>query len=190
MKAIAQQKGHNYVADDASGLMFNEVTGKDDPPTHLTAAICDGQGGEMRIPLDLMLLLGKGVFGAARTCRGLGAATWTGAGRTFFVYAVAEPYDSVVIVANHSGGTYAWVLRHAWDLVSWRDLCVSLTPEKLWDLCHTVTDAYDAGKAYGHGQVTAQFLEGRLKRRKTDGAVSVEVVAAEVPEKGGKASGK
>lgn len=186
MKAITQGPGCYWKTDDAAGLSFNEVDHDEGPPTHVTCLTMGGslhRPGSVSVPLDSMVFLAAGLFGAGRPCGFDSQTKWSGNSHKYAVYEVHRGVGgkAIVVLVAHGGGMRGYHFDQTWSLDMWRGFC-KLKTESLWDVCHAFTDAYEAGRDATKVKLLTAFLEGRLKKRKKGGRLTAEVIDREIKE--------
>lgn len=180
MKAITQGNGCYWRMDGPVPFWFNEVDGRDPEPTTILCSVMHDtlSGGvitQRRVDLDAMTFLGAGLYSDERVA----ATGVTGQSHRFGVFEWRESRPrGIVIIVCHGGGMRCYLIETPRRIESWQAVCKALTQDQLWDLCHSIVDAYEAGLAVGRNKAYRLFLDGRLKKRKRNGSVTVDVIPA------------
>lgn len=175
MKLVSTGNGHYWKCDDALGLRMNEVDRGDPPPTEITAFHM-GNGlvlpATRKIQLDSLNLIGQGLFGPAR-----GSGTkWTGDYQKFGIYEVLETrVRGILVISTNGCGMTAYCFDASHSVQMWRALCATLPPEGVWDVCQTIVRGYRAGREAERSEIYSAFVDGRLKKKRRNGMVCVEV---------------
>src|SRR5215472_10511162 len=165
MKFIQDHAGYNHRTDDRAAINFRNSA--ECPPTHLH---CAGMGyvlaadsdREFDVELAPFELIGVGTFGEGRPSAGSPTTKWTGSSHKYGVY---RHDRSLLIIESHGGGERGYFDRHSHTLELFEQLCATLTPERLWDLCHLIASTENRAYRKGQNEMATLFLEGRLRRR-------------------------
>lgn len=179
MQAISQGDGCYWKTDDQAGLSFNEVNHGGNPPSgvrcyNLHDTLNDGE--ESRMPLSAMGLIGIGEFTDARVRK----VRYTGQSHKYGIYLCTPEHGRkcIVILVAHGAGMRGYRLTQLWAVELWCNLCTTLSTDDLWSLCHQVIDAYDEGRSAEKRKLLTAFAEGRMKKRRKGGRVTVDIIAA------------
>lgn len=173
MKLIQDHPGYYWHTDDAARLHIDNA--QPTPPEKLNAFrighVCLVLSSELELEPAKMEYLGQGFFGPARGNR----IKWTGDCYKFGIYRYE---DRAVILRTDGGGSYLYYIDQTDAGKVWAELCNVLSSSMLWDVCQTVAHTYDEGRKAERRKLHTLFLAGRLKKRKRQGRLSVEIVAA------------
>src|SRR5262249_38798714 len=84
---------------------------------------------------------------------------------------------SLLIIESHGGGEQGYFDRdsHAIDL--FEQLCATLPPERIWDLCYLVATTQNQAYRKGRQEMATLFLQGRLKRRRRNHSYRLEILS-------------
>ena len=172
-----EREGYNWHTDDPAHLYISNTGHLTDGPKEVTAFII-GRGGVVRaatrvVNLATLKFMGWGLFGEGRPCRFDARTRWTGDAFKFGIY--EEGTGNVVIIRTDGAGTTAYAVDETDALDTWGKILAILPSEQVWNLCATITGTYRKGCDDERRRVFDQFLEGRLRKRKKHGVVSVEV---------------
>ncbi len=61
---------------------------------------------------------------------------------------------------------------------TWEHIAATFRPEMIWNLCHQIAHAYRAARDAERHIAFRAFAEGRMKKRRRNHKIYVEVVAA------------
>jgi hypothetical protein len=174
-----EHEGYNWHTDDPAHLYISNTGHLPQGPKEVTAFII-GRGGVVRpatrvLKLETLKFMGCGLFGEGRPC-GFDARTrWTGDAFKFGIY--EEGTRNIVIIRTDGAGTTAYAVDETDALDTWVKILAILPREQVWNLCATITDTYRKGCGDERRRVFQLFLRGKLRKRKTHGAVRVEVLS-------------
>lgn len=176
MKFIQDTPGYNHHTDDAADIYFRNTANK--APTHL---LCVGMGYSLisdssatfEVELAPFELIGVGHFGAGRPCDWSSQTKWTGDSHKYGVYKHGR---RLLIVESHGGGELGYYDKSSHAIELFDQLCSSLPPERVWDLCRLIATTENRAYRKGRQEVMALFLQKRLKRHKRNHRVHVEIL--------------
>jgi len=164
--------GHYWRTNDAADLAFNEAGTQQ--PTHVTCYNLHdtlNRGESEEVPTGELHLLARAYFGG----RNVG---WTGDAYKFGIYhrRVQIGRPEIVIVVSHGRGMEAYALSDLVAVQTWTHLVDKLSEELLWNLCYEIMHVQRAVKDETTRKMGRLFLEGRLKRRRRQNRVYLEVL--------------
>jgi hypothetical protein len=177
------QPGYNWKLDDPGGLYLAGTGHLENPPLAVEAKRL-GQAGmveptSLEIALHDLEFLAVGLFGAARPSRACRNVTWTGDAYKYALYHYAygvSRHPAIVVLRTDGSGTYAYVDDTVAALETWTTISEQ-PPEMIWNICHLIVQTYERAFCAGRAHLEQLFLEGRLKKRRRQGRVSVQVAA-------------
>lgn len=172
-----QRDGCNWHTDDPAHLYISNTGHLSEGPKEVAAFII-GRGGGVRpatrvVKFETLKFIGSGLFGEGRPCRFDARTRWTGDAFKFGIY--EEGTRNIVIIRTDGAGTTAHAVDETDALETWVKILAVLRPERVWNLCATITDTYRKGGDDERGRVLELFLEGKLRKCKKHGVVSVVV---------------
>lgn len=85
-------------------------------------------------------------------------------------------WPSIVIVTDCGGGPCYWTVDQLDFYNTWVALAGVIDDATAWDLLSALTGTYDKGFGEGSKKMSTLFLQGRLKRRKRQGAHHLEIL--------------
>ncbi|HET9184342.1 MAG TPA: hypothetical protein VFP59_19645 [Candidatus Angelobacter sp.] len=176
MRFVQGRPGENYHTDDDARIYFRRTA--DGAPTHLR---CVGMGfalsahsdAEFEVELAPLELIGVGTFGAGRPTRAGSNTKWTGDSHKYGVY---KHRGSLLILESHGGGEQGYYDRFSHAIELFDELCTTLPPERIWDICHLIATTQNQAYRKGRHEMAMLFLQNRLKRRKRHGHYRLEVL--------------
>jgi hypothetical protein len=180
LRLIQNHPGHNWHTDDPAMLYMRNTGHLAEPPQTLNCFVLHDSlnGGEfIEIELERLEFIASAMFGEARPSGG--STKWTGDAYRHAIYRYTRPYSSygaIVIIETHGGGTQGYYIRTLTAVETWSHLAATLTSELLWNVCHDMCRMYDNARYVERHRIYAQFLQGRLKKRRRGGRVSVQVL--------------
>lgn len=120
-----------------------------------------------------------GIFGAGRPSRTCRNVKWTGDAYEYGLYQYASGaarHPAIVVLRTDGGGTYAYIDDTLTAIETWTTIAAQ-PPEMIWNICHLIAHTYERAFCAGRAQIEQIFLEGRLKKRRRQGRLRVEVAA-------------
>jgi len=172
--------GHYWKTNDPADLTFNEAGTK--PPNAIRCFNMQDflNHGECRdVLVETLEFLGSGTFGEARPS--VASTRWTGDSHRYGIYRNrAGVYkNGVIVVECHGGGMFGYAFDNLVAGETWEYVARNLSPETIWNLCYQIAGAYRTARDAEKRLLSLAFLEGRMKKRRKNNKVYVEIVAAE-----------
>lgn len=176
MKFIQDTPGYNHHTDDAADIYFRNTANQ--APTHLH---CVGMGYALsstsaqifEVELAPFELIGVGQFGVGRPCGWDTATKWTGDSHKYGIYKHGR---KLLILESHGGGEQGYYDNSSHAIELFDQLCSSLPSERIWDLCYQIATTENRAYLKGRQEVMTLFLQGRLRHRKRNHRVHVEIL--------------
>jgi hypothetical protein len=128
---------------------------------------------EFDVELAPFALIGVGTFGDGRPCAGSPGTKWTGSSHTYGIY---KHRHSLLIIESHGAGEQGYIDQHSHAIELFDQLCATLPRERLWDICYLIANTENRAYRKGRQELTALFLQGRLKRKRRNSQWRLEVL--------------
>jgi hypothetical protein len=176
MRFIQNAPGLNHHTDDDAEIDFRRSA--DQAPTHLRSVgmgfcLTADSRTEFDVELAPFVLIGVGTFGDGRPSGGSSGTKWTGSSHTYGIY---KHRRSLLIIESHGGGEQGYIDRHSHAIELFDQLCATLPQERLWDICYLIANTENRAYRKGRQELSALFLQGRLKRRRRNSQWRLEVI--------------
>ena len=173
--------GHYWKTNDPADLAFNEA-GPDQPQTIRCYNMQDHLNrGEFRhVPIAGLEFLAAGHFGEARSSRPGSTTKWTGSSHRYGIYRNPSGLykNGIVVLERHGGGMVGYAFDNLVAGETWDHIAANFSPEMIWNLCNQIAHAYRTARDAERHIAYQAFAEGRLKKRRRQNKIYVEVIAA------------
>jgi hypothetical protein len=184
MQPTQSHPGHYWMTDDAANLWFNEA-GPEQPQTIRCYNMQDHLNrGEIReVSVDQLQFLAAGLFGEARPTGFSSTTRWTGDSHRYGIYRNPSGLyrNGIVVLECHGGGMCGYAFDNLVAGETWQYLAVHLPPEMIWNLCNQIAHSYRAARDSERHLWHRAFVEGRLKKRRRNNKVHIEMVPSPSP---------
>ena len=184
MRLIQERPGWNWHSDDPARLYIKDSGNSIESPKMLKCYIMRDSanyGDFIDVEVEKLEFLASGMLGAGRASSRGSNTKWTGDAYKHASYQCPRPSygrRAIVIIEAHGGGTqgYFWNTLSAYE--TWTHLVNILPSEVLWNVCHDLCQMYHNARSVERKKIHRQFLEGRLRKKRRNQTVYVEVLAA------------
>jgi len=177
MKPVQLHPGHYWKTDDPADLDFNEA-GKEAPQFIRCYSMNDyiNRGEARDVPVAWLEYLAAGIFGGPRpsvTAR----IRWSGDSHRYGIYRNLSPHGrhSIILLERHGGGMVGYQFDQSYAIETWEALARTLAPEMIWNLCNQIAESCQASRAAERSNMHRAFLEGRMKKRRRNHRLWVDV---------------
>jgi hypothetical protein len=184
MRLIQKYAGWNWHTDDPAKLSIKDSGNSTEAPKILKCYVMHdllNHGEFVEVEFEKLEFLASAMFGAGRPSQPGSNTKWTGDAYKHGIYRCLRPspgQPAIVIIEVHGGGTqgYYWNTLAAHEM--WIHLADILSSEALWNICHDLCGMYHNARSAERGKLQRQFLEGRLRKRRRNRILHVEVLPA------------
>ncbi len=182
MKLIQEHPRYNWRTDDPARLYVSGTGHLTEAPPALKCFVMHdslNRGDCIDVEFDRLEFLAAAMFGQGRLSSPEGNTRWTGSAYQHAIYRYKQPFSSrgsIVIIEVHGGGTQGYHISTLTADETWVRLAHSLPSEMLWNICHDLCRMYGNARYIERQTIYAQFLQGRLKKRRRRHKVYVQVL--------------
>jgi hypothetical protein len=184
MRLIQEHTGWNWHTDDPAKLHIRDSGSNTEARNMLERHVMHDSasyGEFIEVEVEKLEFLASAMFGVGRVSSPGSNTKWTGDAYKHGIYRWRRPFSvcpAIVIIEVHGGGTqgYYWNTLTAHE--TWTHLADILSSEALWNVCHDLCQMYHNARNVERRELHRQFLEGRLRKRRRNHNLYVEVLPA------------
>jgi hypothetical protein len=183
MKLTQDHAGENWHTEDPATLYIKHSGLLSEPPLTLTCFVMNdslNRGEFIEVMFEHLEFLAAAMFGEGRLSPCGGTTKWIGSAYKHAIYRYKRSVvssGSIVIIEAHGGGTQGYCINTLTAVETWTHLACALPSEMLWNICHDLCQMYANARYVERQKIHLQFLQGRLKKRRRNNRLHVELVA-------------
>ena len=183
MRLFQEHPGWNWHTDDPARLYRKDSGNSIEAPQMLKCYVMHNSvnyGEFIEVEVEKLEFLASAMFGVGRDSSPGSNTKWTGDAYKHGIYRCLRPLSgrpAIVIIEVHGGGTHGYYWNTFTAHETWTRLASTLPSEALWNICHDLCQMYQNARRVEREKLHRQFLEGRLRRRRRNHTVYVEVLS-------------
>lgn len=184
MKPTQARPSSYWTSNDPADLWFDDA-GREAPQTIRCYNMHDhlNRGEARDVPVETLEFLAAGIFGEARPSD-LGPTTrWTGDSHRYGIYRNPTGLyrNGIVVIECHGAGMSGYAFDSLVAGETWKHVANAFPPEMIWNICNLFVDAYRTARDAERHFMGRAFLEDRLKKRRRNHRVHVEILPPQIP---------